>query len=117
MAHESEAGGFYYDPSEFLQLYGDDPDLKAEILQVLTSETPGKLERLRRAIAGEEGEEIARAAHSLANTAGTMRSEQLLATCRELEAVARAGETGKARELAEAVQAGFNDMLAKAAEL
>ncbi len=117
MAHDSEVGASHYDPSEFLQLYGDDPELKAEILDVLASETPGKLERLQAAIAGEEGDEIARAAHSLANTAGTMRAEQLLAICRELEAVTREGKRGRSRELAEVVQSGFTDMLAKAAEL
>lgn len=117
MSEPSGPGNVGYDTAEFLEIYGDDEELKGEIIAVFTSETPGKLERIKQAEQDENWEELARAAHSLANTAGTMRSETMLSTCRELEAAARSGEEAKARELCEVVQTGFADILEKVRSL
>lgn len=117
MSDSSDPGNLSYDTAAFLEIYGDDEELKGEIIAVFTSETPGKLERMERAEQDGNWEEVARAAHSLANTAGTMRSDIMLSTCRELEAAARSGEEAKARELCGVVQTGFTDMLEKVRSL
>ena len=91
-----------YTLTPLLEDYSDSPEILQEILRIFLDETPGRLEALRNGVQEDDRETVAKTAHSLANTTGTVRGETAMQQARDAEYAAR---HGSAEEMAEAVNA------------
>jgi|GEM_PF-3198110 len=89
-----------YDLDALLELYRDSLDVLNEILAIFREETPGKIDKLERAVGEEQWSLVAHIAHSLANTTGTLRADRGLQLSRATERASRAEEGPRVRELA-----------------
>jgi HPt (histidine-containing phosphotransfer) domain-containing protein len=90
-----------FDISEIEAEYADSPDILDEIFVIFESETPDRLERLSSGAETGDAAVVQKAAHSLANTSGTLRAERALTLARATEASARAGDIPTMRERAQ----------------
>jgi len=78
-----------YTLEPLLEDYSDSPDILRQILGIFLEETPQRLDALRSALQSGDRETIAKTAHSLANTTGTVRGENALSIARNAEYAAR----------------------------
>lgn len=90
-----------FDVSALEQEYADAPDILTEIFTIFAEETPERLEMLRSGIRESDAARVKKAAHSLANTSGTLRAERALWLARSTEAAAREEDTAAMTEHAE----------------
>jgi PAS domain S-box-containing protein len=81
-----------YHLDDFVQNYAENPAVLEEILRLFAEEAPERLRAIEVGLARGDFKEIADAAHSLANTCGTLQSDAGTAAARELEAAARADD-------------------------
>jgi len=79
----------------------ESPSLMREIFCIYLEEAPERLRALRAGLGGSDYPAVARAAHSLANTSGTLNSEPAVAAARLLEEAARREDPAACREAAE----------------
>lgn len=97
-----------FDLGRFEQEYAEAPDIMAEILSIFTEETPGRIEMLEEGLREQDAGRVAKAAHSLANTTGTLTAERALTLARATEAAARAEDhelmAARGRQLAAEVR-------------
>ncbi len=83
---------------DFRRAYGDSPEVMREILRLYCDEAPRKLSAIEDGLARSDAEVVAKAAHSLANTSGTLQSKPAVRAARALEAAAREHDMSAARE-------------------
>jgi HPt (histidine-containing phosphotransfer) domain-containing protein len=97
-----------FDLGRFEQEYAEAPDIMAEILSIFTAQTPQRIEMLEEGLREQDPGRVATAAHSLANTTGTLMAERALTLARATEAAARAEDdelmAHRGRELLEEVR-------------
>ncbi|MFP4384130.1 MAG: Hpt domain-containing protein [Spirochaetia bacterium] len=96
----------------FVNNYDGPREILAEILSIFIQETPERLEIIETASREQNYEAVAKTAHSLANSAGTLDLTSTLENCRNLEAAARNGEG----ENAETVFTGIKSDLRRIVE-
>jgi HPt (histidine-containing phosphotransfer) domain-containing protein len=86
-----------FDLNSFMAAYGDSPEIMREILRLYRDEAPARLSSIDEGI--EEGDygRVAKAAHSLANTSGTLQSKQAVQAARALENAAREAKPDECR--------------------
>jgi HPt (histidine-containing phosphotransfer) domain-containing protein len=102
-----------YPPFELSRLereYADAPDILSEILAIFTEETPERLHMLREGIREDDPARVQKAAHSLANTSGTLMAERALKLARATEESARAADLPTMRKRAEILAAEIERM-------
>lgn len=99
--------------SEFREAFsGDAAPIGEEILGIFVEETPGRMIRLRTSLEQNDVEEAAAIVHSLANTIGSLKVHEALATARSLEHELRSnGCTGHAMQLHTDLQAQVQAIL------
>ena len=78
---------------------GGDPEFLAEVVGIFLGETPGRLELLRDGLARGDGDALARTAHMLRSSCGSLGLRRMQALCGEIEAYGRQGATGAAAPL------------------
>jgi PAS domain S-box-containing protein len=100
-----------YDIASFVDAYRGSPEVMQEILAIFEEETPGKLDRLESALAEGDLHTVGRTAHSLANTAGTLRAPAAVDAARETETAARDGNIQAARAAAARLSSVVREML------
>jgi len=76
-----------------------EPDVLTEVLQLFTTDVPGRIGRLRQAWHDGNATEVQRAAHSLKGSAGNIGAADLLAVCRTIDEQAKAGDLTQMAEL------------------
>lgn len=81
--------------------YADAPDILTEIFTIFAEETPERLEMLRSGMKEGDLARVKKAAHSLANTSGTLRADRALMLARATEAAAREEDLPRATAHAE----------------
>ena len=69
--------------------YADAPEILEEIFSIFLEETPQRLQMLRDGIADGDAARVKKAAHSLANTSGTLMAQRALTLARATESAAR----------------------------
>lgn len=114
---EEQAMDDAYNISSFVTAYEGSPEVMNEILAIFTEETPEKLERLQAALDANDFHTVDRTAHSLANTAGTLRAKEAVDVARETEAAARREDAEGARSAATRLIGLVQEMLRQIAEL
>jgi HPt (histidine-containing phosphotransfer) domain-containing protein len=77
------------DPHAALARLGDDRELYREVLLRFFDDSPASIARIDQAIAGSNGQELHRAAHSYKGLAAMAGAEQLASTSAELESLGR----------------------------
>ena len=87
--------------AELLETVGDDREFLAELVDTYLSDSPGLFAELRAAIAAGDATTARRAAHTLKSTSASFGANGLAAQCREIEAVAAAGQLVGLDELVE----------------
>ena len=78
-----------YDLERFRSAYRENPDIMREILRLYREEAPQRLEAIRRGLGESDFDRIAGAAHSLANTRGTLQCPEAVSSAHTLEEAAR----------------------------
>ena len=81
--------------------YADAPEILEEIFSIFVEETPQRLQTIRDGIAEGDAAAVKKAAHSLANTCGTLMAERALSLARATEAAARDEDLDAMRDRAE----------------
>ena len=71
---------------------GQDLMLVSEVVGMMLQGTPGRLERMEAAIAGEDGRQVSWEAHTLKGVFLTVGAEALASTCQELITLSELGE-------------------------
>lgn len=94
-----------------------EPDVLNEVLSLFLAEVPPRLEKLRNAQAAGDIELIHRIAHSLKGSAGNIGANAMFAVCKELDEKSRAGDTGAAGPLIEALGVEYSRVEAEIARL
>ncbi len=82
-----------FDLTRFLDGYADSPEILHEILALYATEAPERIDALAQALGSRDHAKISRAAHSLANTGGTLHASAVVDLARATEAAARAADT------------------------
>ena len=78
-----------YDVEQFRNTHRQNPEVMREIMRLYREEAPQRLETVRQGVAGSDFDAIAGAAHSLANTSGTLQCPEAVAAAHALEEAAR----------------------------
>ncbi|MFP4638516.1 MAG: Hpt domain-containing protein, partial [Spirochaetaceae bacterium] len=65
--------------------FADNPEVLEEILAIFAGEAPERLEVLKRGIESGDAEAVRTAAHSLANTTGTLMANKATSLARSVE--------------------------------
>ena len=95
------ASGSPFDLGPFLAGHAETPEVASEILRIYLDEAPLRLRAARDGLAAGNGAAVRAAAHSLANTCGTLHAPAAVARARELEVDARGDDpAATARALA-----------------
>jgi histidine phosphotransfer protein HptB len=93
--------------AELLETVGGDRAFLAELVDTYLTDSPGLFAELRSAIAADDAATARRAAHTLKSTSASFGALGLAAQCREIEAVAAAGELDGLDERVEVAAAGY----------
>jgi HPt (histidine-containing phosphotransfer) domain-containing protein len=100
-----------FDVGQFEQDYSDAPELMNEIFSIFVEETPDRLEMLEEGIREGDAARVKKAAHSLANTTGTLGAKRALTLARQTEAAARGEDYELMQSLGEALAAEIRGIL------
>lgn len=90
-----------FDLDAFAAAYHDSPEIMHEILRLYREEAPVRVAAIRRGIEQADFAEIGKASHSLANTSGTLQSDEAVAYARRLETAAREEDLERCRQEAD----------------
>ncbi|NBB90943.1 MAG: hypothetical protein GVY23_07015 [Spirochaetes bacterium] len=91
--------------------YADAPEILEEIFSIFLEETPQRMEMLSTGLAEDDTAVVTRAAHSLANTSGTLRAQRALALARATESAARDGDLEAMQNRAESLMSEVKQVL------
>lgn len=86
-----------YDVEPFRDAHRQNPDIMREIMRLYREEAPQRLETVRQGLAGSDFDAIAGAAHSLANTSGTLQCPEAVSAAHALEEAARRADAEACR--------------------
>ncbi len=100
-----------FDLGSFAASYGDSPEIMREILRLYLDEAPQRLESMRKGLTERDFARVAKAAHSLANTSGTLQSDRAVRAARKLEEAARREDHESSKAAATALQSVVEAML------
>ncbi|MFP4551563.1 MAG: Hpt domain-containing protein, partial [Spirochaetales bacterium] len=74
---------------DFARSYTDSPEVLHEIFNLYVEEAPQRIKAVEAGLSSGDFDAVAKAAHSLANTSGTLQSTVTAEAARELESAAR----------------------------
>ncbi len=94
--------------AQFYDLWGEEAgDVIRELIEMFLKNTPGMIEEMGRALEAGNAKELRRLAHTLKSNAGTLGAMRLSSACRQLEALADAGNLDEARQVYERVRSEY----------
>ncbi len=97
---------------QVITAYESSPELLEEIFDIFTEDAPERLAALRQAATGADYAQARRAAHSLANTTGTLQCESALEAARHAEAAARSADAAALVDATAELSCAVDAMLA-----
>jgi HPt (histidine-containing phosphotransfer) domain-containing protein len=100
--------------NEFIEMYQDDPEILEEILSIFLEETPERIEIIEGSIETKDFARITKAAHSIANSTGTLKASRSLHHARTLEQVSREENIEKVRETFPLLRENLNVLISEA---
>jgi signal transduction histidine kinase/DNA-binding NarL/FixJ family response regulator len=103
------------DAKDLLNRVGGNPTVLRDVARIFLEDTPKRMSAIRRAIAREDGEALARAAHALRGSVGMLGAEEIAEDARQIEAMGRSGNTTEAGKMLasfESKLSGFKQLLA-----
>lgn len=103
-----------YDVEDFRSAHRDNPEIMREILRLYRDEAPQRLETIRQSLAGGAFDEVAAAAHSLANTSGTLQCPEAVTAAQALEEAARRADAEGCRRELDRLEPIVSDVVAQA---
>ncbi len=86
------------DLEKTLERFENDRELLREVVSVFVEEAPERSQKIARAFAARDMEQLVRLSHSLKGVCGTMHAEPLRELCYQVEMAARAGDAQKVVE-------------------
>lgn len=98
-ATDSDSSPTPMDVQDALSRLGNDRELLSGIIEIYLEDSPALLEKIRRAVMGNDPSALQRAAHSLKGLAATLSAEDVTAAARRLESM------GASSSLSDAVPA------------
>ena len=113
MSEERADGTPPFDLAALEAEYADAPEILEEIFSIFLEETPQRMEMLSTGLADDDAAVVTRAAHSLANTSGTLMAQRALALARATESAARDGELEEMQNRAELLMSEVEQILDK----
>jgi HPt (histidine-containing phosphotransfer) domain-containing protein len=81
-----------FDISALVQNFGDDSEVLESILHIFLEEAPQRVAAIRHGVREGDHDAVKKAAHSLANTTGTLEAERALLLARATEEAARSAD-------------------------
>lgn len=84
---DSDASPTPMDVRDALSRLGNDRELLSDIIEIYLEDSPALLEKIRRAVMGNDSGALQRAAHSLKGLAATLSAEDVAAASRRLEQI------------------------------
>jgi HPt (histidine-containing phosphotransfer) domain-containing protein len=87
-----------------LDRLGGDSQLLSELIEIYLSESPSLLAAAQRALQEKNGQDLARAAHTIKGSAGNFVARATLETAERLEAFAQQGDFSGAQEAMSALE-------------
>jgi PAS domain S-box-containing protein len=94
----------YVDRRALLERLGGDSQLLSELIEIYLSESPSLLAAAQRALQEKNGQDLARAAHTIKGSAGNFVARATLETAERLEAFAQQGDFSGAQEAMSALE-------------
>jgi HPt (histidine-containing phosphotransfer) domain-containing protein len=98
----------------FINNYDGPQDILSEILSIFVQETPERLKIIENALDEGDYEQVAKTAHSLANSAGTLDLSATLENARSLETSAREEDQEKINSLFETIKSDLTRVVSEA---
>jgi two-component system, sensor histidine kinase and response regulator len=102
------------DVRDALSRLGEDRELLASIIEIYLEDSPGLLDKARRAVMGNDPAALQRAAHSLKGLAVTLSANDLAATASRLEHMGAAAYLAEAAAGVTELEACLQDLNAAA---
>jgi PAS domain S-box-containing protein len=96
--------GQHVDRRALLERLGGDSQLLSELIEIYLSESPSLLAAAQRALQEKNGQDLARAAHTIKGSAGNFVARATLRTAERLEAFAEQGDFSHAQEAMSALE-------------
>ena len=96
--------GEHVDKVGLLERLGGDSQLLSELIEVYLSESPSYLAAAQRALQEKNGQDLARAAHTIKGSAGNFVARATLKAAEQLEAFAEQGDFSRAQEAMSALE-------------
>jgi PAS domain S-box-containing protein len=96
--------GEHVDKVGLLERLGGDSQLLSELIEVFLSESPSYLAAAQRALQEKNGQDLARAAHTIKGSAGNFVARATLKAAEQLEAFAEQGDFSRAQEAMSALE-------------
>jgi CheY-like chemotaxis protein len=96
--------GEHVDRRALLERLGGDSQLLSELIEIYLSESPSLLAAAQRALQEKNGQDLARAAHTIKGSAGNFIARATLETAERLEAFAEQGDFARAQEAMSALE-------------
>ncbi|MGB9488207.1 MAG: response regulator, partial [Terriglobia bacterium] len=90
--------GEHVDRGALMERLGGDSQLLSELIEIYLSESPSLLAAAQRALQEKNGQDLARAAHTIKGSAGNFVARATLETAERLEAFAEQGDFSRAQE-------------------
>lgn len=91
--------------------HSDAPEILEEIFSIFLEESPQRLQMFREGIAEGDAAAVKKAAHSLANTSGTLMAQRALELARSTESAARDEDIDEMRGRAELLMGEVEQIL------
>jgi CheY-like chemotaxis protein len=96
--------GEYLDRRALLERLGGDSQLLSELIEIYLNESPSLRAAAQRALQEKNGQDLARAAHTIKGSAGNFVAGATLETAERLEAFAEQGDFSRAQEAMSALE-------------
>lgn len=100
-----------FERERFLELMMDDAALADTLLDMFIANMPGDIEKLKRAIASGDHEQVCAAAHFVKGAAANMCASGINAVAFDIEQSGMQGNTGRASSLIPALEKAWRDFL------
>ncbi len=104
-----------FSAEDLLKRVGGSPKVLQEVVKIFLADTPKRRSAIRKAIAAQDGEALARAAHALRGSVAMLGASEIAEDARTIEAMGRSGRIAEANRILapfEGKLSGFQRLIA-----
>jgi signal transduction histidine kinase/DNA-binding NarL/FixJ family response regulator len=88
-----------FNPQDLLKRVGGNPRVLRDLARIFLEDTPKRKSAIRKAIAAQDSEALARAAHALRGSVATLGASEIAEDARKIEAMGRSGRITEASDI------------------